>query len=58
MTHPQVFGQKFTSIRMFSAWKTHPFWPHIPNMIQYVRAPRDISYEFIRAIIWYIGFNI
>ena len=39
MTHPQVFGQKFTPIRMFSAWKTHPFWPHIPNMTQYGSAP-------------------
>ena len=34
-THPQVFGQKFTPIRRFLAWKTHPFWPHIPNMTQY-----------------------
>ena len=24
----------------FSAWKTHPFWPHIPNMTQYGNAPR------------------
>ena len=39
MTHPQVFGQKFTPIRRFSAWKTHPFWPHIPNMTQYGSAP-------------------
>ena len=39
MTHPQVFGQKFTLIRRFSAWKTHPFWLHIPNMIQYGSAP-------------------
>ena len=39
MTHPQVFGQKFTPIRRFSAWNTHPFWPHIPNMTQYVSAP-------------------
>ena len=35
MTHPQVFGQKFTPIRRFSAWKTHPFWPHILSMTQY-----------------------
>ena len=40
MTHPQVFGQKFTPIRRFSGWKTHPFWPHIPNMTQYGSAPR------------------
>ena len=41
MTHPQVFGQKFTPIRRFLAWKTHPFWPHIPNMTQYgVPPPR------------------
>ena len=39
MTHPQVFGQKFTPIRRFLAWKTHPFWPHIPNMTQYGSAP-------------------
>ena len=39
MTHPQVFGQKFTPIRRFSGWKTHPFWPHIPNMTQYGSAP-------------------
>ena len=39
MTHPQVFGQKFTPFRRFSAWKTHPFWPHIPNMTQYGSAP-------------------
>ena len=32
MTHSRGFGQKFTPIRRFSAWKTHPFWPHIPNM--------------------------
>ena len=41
MTHPQVFSQKFTPIRRFSAWKTHPFWPHIPNMTQYGSAPRE-----------------
>ena len=29
----------FTPIRRFSAWKTHPFWPHIPNMTQYGSAP-------------------
>ena len=40
MTHPQVFGQNFTPIRGFSAWKTHPFWPHIPNVTQYGSAPR------------------
>ena len=40
MTHPQVFGQKFTSIRRFLAWKTHPFWSHIPNMTQYGSAPQ------------------
>ena len=40
MTHPQAFGQKFTPIRRFLAWKTHPFWPHIPNMTQYGSAPR------------------
>ena len=40
MTHPQVLGQKFTPIRRFSPWKTHPFWPHIPNMTQYGSAPR------------------
>ena len=28
MTHPQVFGQKYTPIRKCLAWKTHPFWPH------------------------------
>ena len=28
-THPQVFG----------ASKTHPFWPHIPNMTQNGSAP-------------------
>ena len=39
MTHSQVFGQKFTPIRRFSAWKGHPFWPHIPNMTQYGSAP-------------------
>ena len=39
MTHPQVFGQTFTPIRRFSAWKTPPFWPHIPNMTQYGSAP-------------------
>ena len=39
MTHPQVFGQKFTPICRCSAWKTHPFWPHIPNMTQYGSAP-------------------
>ena len=39
MTHPQVFGQKFTPIRRFSAWKSHPFWPHIPNVTQYGSAP-------------------
>ena len=40
MTHPQVSGKTFTPIRRFSAWKTHPFWPHIPNMTQYGSAPR------------------
>ena len=35
MTHPQVFGLTFTPIRRFLALKTHPFWPHIPNMTQY-----------------------
>ena len=39
MTHPQVFGQKFTLIGRFLAWKTHPVWPHIPNMTQYGSAP-------------------
>ena len=39
MTHPQDFGQKFTPIRRFFAWKTHPFWPHIPNMTQYGSPP-------------------
>ena len=39
MTHPQVFGQKFTPICRFSTWKTHPFWPHIPSMTQYGSAP-------------------
>ena len=43
MTHPQVFGQKFTPIRRFLAWKTHPFWPHIPNMTQYGSAPRVLG---------------
>ena len=43
MTHPQVFGQKITPIRRFLARKTHPFWPHIPNMTQYGSAPPDIS---------------
>ena len=46
MTHPQVFGQKFTPIRRFLAWKTHPFWPHIPNMTQYGSAPRGKNSEF------------
>ena len=40
MPHPQVFSQKFTPICRFLAWKTHPFWPHIPNMTQYGSAPR------------------
>ena len=39
MTHPQVFGMTFTPIHRFSAWKAHPFWPHIPNMTQYGSAP-------------------
>ena len=39
MTHPQVFGQKLTPILRFSAWKTHSFWPHIPNMTQYGSTP-------------------
>ena len=39
MTHLQVFGQKFTPIHRFLAWKTHPFWSHIPNMTQYGSAP-------------------
>ena len=39
MTRPQVFGKKFTPIRRFSTLKTHPFWPHIPNMTQYESAP-------------------
>ena len=39
MIHPQVFGKKFTPIGRFSAWKTHPLWPHIPNMTQYGSAP-------------------
>ena len=43
MTHPQVFGQKFTPRRRFSAWKTHPFWPHIPDMTQYGSAPRAVE---------------
>ena len=38
MTHPQDFGQKFTPIHRFLAWKTHQFWPHIPNMTQYMSA--------------------
>ena len=38
MTHSQVFGQKFTPIRRFSAWKSHPFWPHT-HMTQYGSAP-------------------
>ena len=47
MTHPQVFGQKFTPIRRFLAWKTHPFWPHIPNIAQYGSAtPRLNSFSF------------
>ena len=46
MTHPQVFGQKFTPIRRFLAWKTHPFWPHIPNMTQYGSAPRAVALRF------------
>ena len=47
MTHPQVFGQKFTPIRRFLAWKTHPFWPHIPNMTQYGSAPPPVPNVFI-----------
>ena len=39
MTHSQVFGQKFTPIRRFLAWKTHPFWPHIPHLTQCGSAP-------------------
>ena len=39
MTHLQDFGQKFSPIRRFLAWKTNPFWPHIPNMTQYGSAP-------------------
>ena len=51
MTHPQVFGQKFTPIRRFLgrnlhpsagfwASKSHPFWPlHIPSVTQYGSAP-------------------
>ena len=50
MIHPQVLGQKFTPIRRFLgrdlhpsagfwASKTHPFWPHIPNMTQNGSAP-------------------
>ena len=39
MTHPQVFGQKCTPVCRFSARKTHPFWPHIPNMTQYGSPP-------------------
>ena len=44
MTHPQDFGQKFSPIRRFLAWKTNPFWPHIPNMTQYGSAPRDTGW--------------
>ena len=43
MTHPQVFGQKCTPIRKFLAWKTHPFWPNIPNMTQYGGVPPGVS---------------
>ena len=42
MTHPHVFSQNFTPIRRFLAWKTHPFWPHIPNMAQCRSAPPGI----------------
>ena len=39
MTHSRDFGKKFTAIRRFSAWKTHPFWLNIPNMTQCGSAP-------------------
>ena len=39
MTHPQVFGQKFTPICRFFGLETHPSWPHIPSMTQYGSAP-------------------
>ena len=51
MTHPQVFSQKFTPIRRFLAWKTHPFWPHIPNMTQYGSAPPP-HIRFGGPILW------
>ena len=50
MTHPQVFGKKFTLIRRFSAWKSHPFWPHIPNVTQYGSAPpRAFWFSFFNS---------
>ena len=50
MTHPQVFGQKFTPIRRFSAWKTDTCWPHIPNMTQYGSAPRGRIYLVTKVL--------
>ena len=50
MTHPQVFGQKFAPIRRFSAGKTHPFWPHIPNMTQCGSAPPPPPPEAAAAV--------
>ena len=58
MTHPQVIGQKFTPIRRFSVWKTHPCWPHIPNMTQNGSAsppppgvyPKTVTWNFSESI--------
>ena len=57
MTHPLVFGQKFTPIRRFSAWITHPFWPHIPNMTQYGSAPRVPAFPSFTSFLIYIELN-
>ena len=55
MTHPQVFGQKFTPIRRFLVWKTDPFWPHIPNMTQYGNASPRVNISITKKdnkILW------
>ena len=60
MTHLQVFGQNIIPIRRFLAWKTLPFWLHIPNMTQYGSALRDSETPMpkIKVIINRLTWNV
>ena len=56
MTDSQVFDQKFTLMRRILAQKTHPFWPHTPNMSQYGSAlpppPRRLGEQCSRCYVY------